>query len=221
MSEQHEALPCPLCGAASHWLLDDRKRSYWQCEQCLMVHVPACWQLTAEQEKAEYDRHENHPDDPGYRRFLSRLAEPLLTRLPAAGSGLDFGCGPGPALAMMLREHGHQVALHDLYYHPNPDALRQQWDFITATEVVEHLAAPREVLEQLWQYLKPGGWLGLMTKRVISPEAFSRWHYKSDPTHISFFSEQSFRWLAAKWQAELDLIGADVALLRKPEISAD
>jgi|TARA_R100000049_G_C1957202_1_gene116296 SAM-dependent methyltransferase len=221
VSEQHEALPCPLCGAASHWLLDDRKRSYWQCEHCLMVHVPARWQLTAEQEKAEYDRHENHPDDPGYRRFLSRLAEPLLARLPAAGSGLDFGCGPGPALAMMLREHGHQVALHDLYYHPNPEALRQQWDFITATEVVEHLAAPREVLEQLWQCLKPGGWLGLMTKRVISPEAFSRWHYKSDPTHISFFSEQSFRWLAAKWQAELDLIGADVALLRKPEISAD
>ena len=221
MSEQHEALPCPLCGAASHWLLDDRKRSYWQCEQCLMVHVPACWQLTAEQEKAEYDRHENHPDDPGYRRFLSRLAEPLLARLPAAGSGLDFGCGPGLALAMMLREHGHQVALHDLYYHPNPEALRQQWDFITATEVVEHLAAPREVLEQLWQCLKPGGWLGLMTKRVISPEAFSRWHYKSDPTHISFFSEQSFRWLAAKWQAELELIGADVALLRKPELSAD
>jgi len=173
VSEQHEALPCPLCGAASHWLLDDRKRSYWQCEQCLMVHVPAYWQLTTEQEKAEYDRHENHPDDPGYRRFLSRLAEPLLTRLPAAGSGLDFGCGPGPALAMMLREHGHQVALHDLYYHPNPEALRQQWDFITATEVVEHLAAPREVLEQLWQCLKPGGWLGLMTKRVTSPEAFS------------------------------------------------
>ena len=55
MSEQHEALPCPLCGAASHWLLDDRKRSYWQCEQCLMVHVPACWQLTAEQEKAEME----------------------------------------------------------------------------------------------------------------------------------------------------------------------
>lgn len=221
MSEPHEVLPCPLCSAPAHWLQDDRKRSYWQCEQCLMVHVPAHWQLTAEQEKAEYDRHENHPDDPGYRRFLSRLAVPLLERLPAASSGLDFGCGPGPALAMMLREHGHQVALHDLYYHPNPEALAQQWDFITATEVVEHLAAPREVLEHLWQCLKPGGWLGLMTKRVTSPEAFRTWHYKSDPTHISFFSAQSFRWLAAQWQAELELIGADVALLRKPLLSAD
>lgn len=196
-------------------MLSDRKRSYWQCEQCLMVHVPAPWQLTAEQEKAEYDRHENHPDDPGYRRFLSRLADPLLQRLPPASSGLDFGCGPGPALALMLREQGHQVALHDLYYHPNPAALEQQWDFITATEVVEHLADPRAVLEQLWRCLTPGGWLGLMTKRVTSPEAFSTWHYKSDPTHISFFSEQSFRWLAQHWQAELELIGADVTLLRK------
>lgn len=220
MSQPHEAMPCPLCAAPAHWLLDDRKRSYWQCEKCLMVHVPKRWQLSAEQEKAEYDRHENHPDDPGYRRFLSRLAEPLLQRLPAASSGLDFGCGPGPALAVMLREHGHQVALHDLYYHPNPAALRQQWDFITATEVVEHLAAPREVLEQLWQCLKPGGWLGLMTKRVSNPEAFRTWHYKSDPTHISFFSEQSFRWLATRWQAELEVIGADVVLLRKPMLNA-
>lgn len=220
MSQPHEAMPCPLCAAPAHWLLDDRKRSYWQCEKCLMVHVPKRWQLSAEQEKAEYDRHENHPDDPGYRRFLSRLAEPLLQRLPAASSGLDFGCGPGPALAVMLREHGHQVALHDLYYHPNPEALRQQWDFITATEVVEHLAAPREVLEQLWQCLKPGGWLGLMTKRVSNPEAFRTWHYKSDPTHICFFSEQSFRWLATRWQAELEVIGADVVLLRKPMLNA-
>lgn len=216
MNEAHETLPCPLCSANAQWMLSDRKRSYWQCEQCLMVHVPAQWQLTAEQEKAEYDRHENHPDDPGYRRFLSRLAEPLLQRLAPASSGLDFGCGPGPALALMLRERGHQVALHDLYYYPNPVALEQQWDFITATEVVEHLADPRGVLEQLWRCLTPGGWLGLMTKRVTSPEAFSTWHYKSDPTHISFFSEQSFRWLAQHWQAELELIGADVALLRKP-----
>lgn len=215
MTAQHQSLPCPLCSSPAHWMLSDRKRSYWQCEHCLMVHVPAQWQLTAEQEKAEYDRHENHPDDPGYRRFLSRLAEPLLQRLPPASCGLDFGCGPGPALALMLREQGHQVSLHDLYYHPNPAALEQQWDFITATEVVEHLAAPRAVLEQLWRCLKPGGWLGLMTKRVSSPEAFSTWHYKSDPTHISFFSEHSFHWLAQHWQAELEIVGADVVLLRK------
>ena len=215
MIAQHQVLPCPLCSSPAHWMLSDSKRSYWQCERCLMVQVPAQWQLTAEQEKAEYDRHENHPDDPGYRRFLSRLAEPLLQRLPAASCGLDSGCGPGPALALMLREQGHQVSLHDLYYHPNPAALEQQWDFITATEVVEHLAAPRAVLEQLWRCLRPGGWLGLMTKRVTSPEAFSTWHYKSDPTHISFFSEHSFHWLAQRWQAELEIVGADVVLLRK------
>ena len=35
--------------------------------------------------------------------------EPLLARLGPASHGLDYGCGPGPALATMLREEGHGV----------------------------------------------------------------------------------------------------------------
>ncbi|MEH6798703.1 MAG: class I SAM-dependent methyltransferase [Pseudomonadales bacterium] len=208
---------CPLCQATAAWFYSDEKRPYYQCNDCLMVHVPAQWHMSPAAERAEYDRHENHPDDAGYRRFLSRLAEPLLERLPAASQGLDFGCGPGPALACMLREHGHDVALHDLYYHPNPQALSQRWGFITATEVVEHLAQPLLVLDQLWSCLLPGGWLGLMTKRVRDQESFKNWHYKSDPTHICYFSEQSFIWLAQRWGAELEVIGADVVLLRKAQ----
>ncbi|MEH6491018.1 MAG: class I SAM-dependent methyltransferase [Halopseudomonas sp.] len=182
-----------------------------------MVHVPGAWHLSPAAERAEYDRHENDPQDEGYRRFLSRLATPLLQQLPAASRGLDFGCGPGPALAAMLREAGHTVALHDIHYQPNPAALNDRWDFITATEVVEHLAQPLLVLDQLWACLQPGGWLGLMTKRVRDQDAFKRWHYINDPTHICFFSERSFAWLATRWNAELQLIGSDVVLLRKAQ----
>ncbi len=206
---------CPLCQATAPWFYSDEKRPYYECCECQMVHVPTAWHLSAAQERAEYDRHENDPQDEGYRRFLSRLATPLLQQLPAASRGLDFGCGPGPALAAMLREAGHEVELHDIYYHPNPAALNQRWDFITATEVVEHLAQPLLVLDQLWACLQPGGWLGLMTKRVRDQDAFKSWHYKSDPTHICYFSERSFAWLATRWNAELQLIGADVVLLRK------
>ena len=180
-----------------------------------MVHVPAQWHLAAQAERAEDDRHENDPDDAGYRQFLSRLATPLLERLAPESEGLDFGCGPGPALAAMLRESGHRVVLHDLYYHPNPEALTQRWDFITATEVVEHLAQPLLVLDQLWSCLKSGGWLGIMTKRVKNQDAFTHWHYKSDPTHISFFSAESFTWLAERWGARLEILGNDVVLLQK------
>lgn len=207
---------CPLCQGDSLPYQRDKRRDYWQCQHCDLVFVPPEWHLTAIQERAEYDRHENQVDDPGYRRFLSRLAEPLLQRLPAASRGLDFGCGPGPALAAMLSEHGHQVALYDLFYAPNTEVFKQHWDFITATEVVEHLAQPGSELQRLWQCLRPRGWLALMTKRVSGPEVFARWHYKNDPTHICFFSSRTFEWLAQQWGAELELIGADVALLRKP-----
>lgn len=164
-----------------------------------------------------YDRHENNIEDAGYRSFLARLADPLLQRLNPNCRGLDFGCGPGPALAVMLREQGHEVALYDLYYAPDLEVFDQQWDFITSTEVIEHLGQPGQELQRLWQCLKPGGLLALMTKRVTNLEAFSTWHYKNDPTHISFFSESTFQWLAAQWQAELEIVANDVVILRKPD----
>ncbi len=82
---------------------------------------------------AHYLHHENHLDDPGYRRFLSKLADPLLARLPAGSKGLDYGCGPGPALAAMLREAGHQVALYDPFFHPDLTPLERSYDFETCT----------------------------------------------------------------------------------------
>ncbi len=176
----------------------------------------APWQrLSAAAERAEYLRHRNDPDDPGYRRFLARLRDPLCRCLPAPAQGLDFGCGPGPALAAMLREAGYRVALYDPFFHPDPSVFQRRYQFITASEVVEHLFHPGRELARLWRCLMPGGVLAIMTKRVWTVAAFARWHYIRDPTHVVFFSEATFRWLARRWAAELWLPGADVALLRK------
>ena len=62
-------------------------------------------------------------NDAGYRRFLSKLADPLMARLAPGARGLDYGCGPGPALAAMLREAGHEVALYDPFFAPDPAPL--------------------------------------------------------------------------------------------------
>lgn len=214
----NEALHCPLCGglASAGDFHRDRRRPYRQCEACRLVFVPPAWHLDAEGEKAEYDLHRNAVDDPGYRRFLSRLAAPLLQRLPAASAGLDFGCGPGPALAAMLEEAGHRVALYDLFYRADAAVWRERYDFITATEVVEHLHAPGAELDRLWAHLRPGGWLGVMTKLVRDREAFAGWHYKNDPTHVCFFSRQTWQWWAARQGTVVEFVAADALLLRKP-----
>jgi SAM-dependent methyltransferase len=208
---------CRLCENPNCVLFaSDRRRQYWRCSRCALVFVPPEYFLDAAGEKAEYDLHCNDPHDAGYRRFLSRLAEPLVRRLVAPASGLDFGCGPGPALAAMLVEAGHEVALYDPFYEDDASVLTQSYDFVTATEVVEHLHRPGPELERLWALLRPGGWLGVMTKLVLDAEAFQRWHYKNDPTHVVFFSRETWAWWAEGHSAELEIIGQDVILLRKP-----
>lgn len=211
-----ETLHCPLCSNEdSTDFCEDRHRLYRRCERCALVFVPPKFYLSEHAERAEYDLHENDIYDEGYRTFLSRLAEPLLARLKPASRGLDFGCGPGPALAAMLEEAGHTVNLYDVFYAPDMAALSSSYDFICATEVVEHLHRPGEQLAKLWRLLSPKGHLGVMTKLVKDQAAFASWHYKNDMTHVCFFSETTWQWWAAQNEAELIFIGSDVMLFNK------
>ena len=209
---------CPLCtGDAIVLFFEDTKRNYLRCDSCSLIFVPGHFWLSAEEEKSEYDRHENDPQDLGYRKFLSRLSAPLLQRLEPAQQGLDFGCGPGPTLSRMLEEYGHQMDLYDPFYYNNPLLFSTQYDFICATEVVEHLREPAKEFGILFGMLKKGGWLGIMTKLTLDKQAFSRWHYIRDMTHICFYCRSTFEYLAQRFNAEIEFIGNDVILLRKLE----
>ncbi|MET3999816.1 class I SAM-dependent methyltransferase [Marinobacterium sp. MBR-109] len=201
---------CPLCGSDDLYPLRCKERLYHRCRTCELVHLEPTQRLSEQAEKAIYDDHENAVDDPGYRRFLSRAFEQVTQHQLPPAKGLDFGCGPGPALVAMAREAGYEMSLYDKYYHPDPASLQQQYDFITCTEVVEHLADPLTVLDQLWSLLSPDGLLVLQTKRVLDENRFRSWHYRNDPTHITFFAEASFRWLAQRWQANVSFPHADV-----------
>lgn len=207
---------CPLCYAKkAQFYFEDKNRCYLQCKRCELVFVPREQRLDSRQEKAHYDHHQNDPHNLGYRKFLARLATPLLERITANSRGLEFGCGPGPALAEMLIEAGHQVALYDTYYQPDRAVLHTSYDFLTATEVIEHLYQPAHVWQQWLALVKPGGWIAIMTKQVIDLEAFRNWHYKLDPTHVCFFSQATFIYLAQRDKLQLEFIADDVIFLKK------
>lgn len=209
---------CPLCQSHhTHHYFEDKHRQYHECSNCALVFVNPEQRLDAKAEKAHYDWHENNPEDMGYRHFLSRMAEPICQRLAPQSHGLDFGCGPGPTLSIMLDELGHTVKLYDIYYHPERSVLAQQYDFVTATEVIEHLYKPAQVWQQWLNLVKPGGWLGVMTKMVTDVEMFASWYYKNDPTHVIFFSQATFKYLAERDKLELEFVGNDVILLRKAQ----
>ncbi len=206
---------CPLCQTANGRPFDQDSRAYFRCPVCALVFVLPHQFLSPQEEKSVYDLHQNSADDPGYRRFLGRLFTPVSQRLPPHSHGLDFGSGPGPTLAAMFEEAGHSIEIYDPFYAPEIKRLQQQYDFIVATEVAEHLHQPGPELDRLWSCLKPNGLLGIMTKRVINRDAFSRWHYKRDPTHVCFFSIETFQWLADHWQATLTVPATDVVIFTK------
>ena len=209
---------CPICKTPDgSEFYQDRHRDYFRCQTCNLVFVPSAQFLSAEDEKARYDLHQNSPDDQDYRRFLSRIFIPIQELLAPGSRGMDFGSGPGPTLSKMFEEVGHSMTIYDHFYARDPSVLEKQYDFITATEVVEHLHNPKKELDRLWACLKPGGWgwLGIMTKLALDSDAFARWHYKNDPTHVCFFSRSTFEWLAAQWQAELTFADKDVILFCK------
>lgn len=189
--------------------------TYYSCGNCGLIFADPSQRLSLEEEKQRYDHHQNNPDDPGYRKFLNRIFEPLSARLQPASCGLDYGSGPGPTLHIMFEEAGHRMNIYDPFYAPDRSVLNLKYDFITVTETAEHFYKPVEEFEKLWEMLNPCGYLGIMTLLVSKNINFEKWHYNRDDTHVSFYSEGTFQWLANRYGAIAEFFGDRVVLLRK------
>lgn len=208
---------CPLCGSGRvRPFAELQGRHYLDCAQCGLVHLEPGQRLSPEAERQHYGTHRNEPADPRYRAFLDRLAAPLVQRLPGGAEGLDFGSGPGPALAAMLRERGFRVSLYDPFFAPEQAVLRRSYDFVTCTEAVEHFFHPGQEFQRLDRLLRAGGWLGIMTATLRDEIRFQQWRYARDPTHASFYRPRTLDWIAHRFGWDLHTPHPDVALFRKP-----
>lgn len=207
---------CPLCASPkSTFLCRPDNRDYYLCPECRLVFLnPELLPLPRE-ELARYREHQNTPDNPGYKEFLGKLFNPLIKLLPEGARGLEFGCGPGPVLAQMLRDSGFIMDTYDPYFSPDPEVFTRKYDFITATEVFEHLFSPGMEIGRLFSLLKPNGTLGVMTRLYDDDTDFSTWYYRRDPTHVCFYSRETFYWIADTYQRDISVIGDDVIIIKK------
>ncbi|MTJ01729.1 class I SAM-dependent methyltransferase [Idiomarina piscisalsi] len=208
---------CTLCHAPATFFCEDKKRPYFRCTECDLVFAAPNSYLSDNDEKAIYDFHENDPNDDRYRQFLNQLATPLLGKLSAGMEGLDFGCGPGPVLNLMMEEHGMSMSVYDIYYVPDKNKVARQYDFVTSTEVVEHFYKPSEAWPQLVDLVKRGGWLGIMTSMFTRelPQLFKQWQYKNDPTHVSFYSPKTMHWIAKQFELEIEIVSNRIILFQR------
>lgn len=210
---------CTLCHANAAYFCEDKRRQFYCCGCCGLIFADPTATLSSDEEKKLYDFHQNDPSDLRYRRFLSQLSLPLLNKLDHGMRGLDYGCGPGPTLNLLLEQEGMSVSLYDCFYFPDKTVLNTSYDFVTATEVVEHFNAPARDWRVLTDVLKPGGWLGVMTWMFTDAnvDQFIRWSYKGDPTHISFYTPKTMRWIAQWLGLELHPVSDRVVLFKKAQ----
>lgn len=212
---------CPVCrGNATRHFITVAQQSYWRCGDCSATFLDPGQRPSRDAEKTEYDRHQNRVDDCGYRNFLRPAVEALTDRVAPRADILDYGCGPGPALAAVLDEQGYRVNIYDPIYAPNPVALGRPYDAITCTEVAEHFHDPAGEFERLDALLRPGGWLIVTTRFQTDDSRFAGWHYRRDPTHVVFYRPETFRLIGQRLGWQVACQPPQLVVMRKNTASA-
>ena len=194
---------CPLCGSTGPFekAVDVRKRHHRVCARCKLIFAEDRFLPQPEEERARYGKHQNGPFDAGYVAFLRQVLAPALPHLHPRMRGLDYGCGHHPTLCLLLEEAGVHCENYDVFFFPEkPEG---PFDFIFATEVVEHFHRPAVDWGRMASLLRPGGILTVMTAPWTTREDFATWGYASDGTHVAFYRRETLEWICDAFDFEI------------------
>jgi len=195
------------------------EKKYWHCINCEAKFLDRKNYIDPINEKKHYLKHNNSIKDPGYRKFLSKLSEPLKKYISINDSGLDYGCGYAPALADIFKEDGFTIDIYDPFFFPNENVFLNKYNFITCSEVFEHLFNPYDEFFKLDALLECNGYLGVMTAFMPSDQEFEGWYYRRDPTHVVFYNEKTFEVIASQMNWNLIIPSKDIAILKSKSFS--
>lgn len=206
-------MSCGLCGseAPRFWIEPKTKLDFYRCPECDLTFKDPARAVAPREAADRYRRHAEDPNDPGHRQFLSALAEPLKTKLKPGMRGLDYGCGPGRTLQAMLKGAGVECDAYDPLFFPQAELLERTYDFVTCTEVAEHFADPRKEFARLFALARTT--LAMMSQSP--PADFANWWYHRDPTHVVFYSDKTWNWIAKHNGWSLELFPKGVAIFTK------
>lgn len=205
---------CPLCQSKASIYASNRITSFYLCPLCFGVSAAKEKRLDEQQEKERYESHDNRIDDERYLNFLRKLTQPLNRYLSKGQIGLDFGCGPVKAMESLFSD-SNTVHSYDYFFYPDHALLEKKYDFVIASEVVEHLYYPDVTFAKFQQMLGENGLLAIMTQAWHEQLDFGKWWYAMDPTHVFFYHQKTFEYLAQKFGFRLLEKSESVFLLQK------
>ncbi len=184
---------CKVCGKNTKREYDKQTKSFYDFCECGFISKERI--IDGEVEYAHYAKHNNTMESTGYVKMFETFLKKVETHFPGK-SVLEYGCGPGPVLAELLRIKDYTVKTYDKYFDHDADYNQHLYDVVTLTEVIEHFDDPVEELEKIHKLLKSGGVVAIQTMFIKQP--FFDWWYRRDYTHISFFNDAVFELIASK-----------------------
>ena len=210
---------CKICSSKTVRIENNKNNKvYYNCINCDYIFINGKLINSSDKEKLRYLKHNNSFEDINYVEMLrSFIKEYIKFDQDKINKILDFGCGPIPVLAKLLEDKGFNVDVYDKYFFPHNDYLKKKYDLITLIEVIEHLKNPIKELTQLKKHLNKNGFF--IIKTLFHPgnnDIFLKWWYKEDFTHISFFSQKTFKIISELLNMKLLTINnKDLCILQK------
>lgn len=225
----------PFISEVARW--DKKRYSLYRCLSCGLIRPrPLPYQESTK--LAVYDSEQNirffntqtqkiQYESPEYRYFFKHFKHYLefAKKYEVGKDHLDIGCGTGHMMYLFskrgFRSEGQEISkkvaasLSDRFKVYCTDlstmSTRKKYDFITMSQVLEHIEDPRKFLIDTNRLLKKGGYLmiGVPLISGLVPQILrTYWYGLGSGTHLNFFSEKNLPSL-------LEQTGFEVVEVRK------
>lgn len=188
------------CNLCDFLLVDEDK--FLVCPNCglkIKKYIPF--------ELEEKERYLAHKYDKNYQDYMYKLTNFIDFKTHEI---LDFGCGQYPVLDKLYKDC--HFTYYDYYFYPSKEYEKKRYDIILLIEVIEHISDVGGTLEKLISLLTDNGIIYIHTKLYNKETDFKTWWYQRDITHISFFNIDTFKYIASKYDLNLEQINEFIVL---------
>jgi len=187
---------CRICETLSNLYFFD-SRNFYICPACSLIFTNES--ANKEEETAHYKKQWGTAGEKFWEEQVGALLMTAKNFIGTPKKVLDFGAGSGEITKELQKRGIDSTPLEPMVNgYLKKQNYPEKFDCIFCVEVLEHIPNLWEELEELDENLASGGIIiatTLLTNSFIfasnGKEYFKQWWYKDDPTHLSFFCNNS------------------------------